>query len=446
VKRFALLALLTACGAEEASRTITIDGPGRIWSPDAAFECDGATCVARGPVPLRVYAAPEPAFVAWSNGCEDIACDVDADVTVSFTAPSCAGNDATVGVVLYGQSLALGTQGAPALTSTAAFPGEVFVLNPAADLLCDAREGRGCGWPDVESPRTAIVETWRRLRGEGRFVMTSHGQGSTAIAELSRGSAAYGALLDRIERTKTLLDGDYVVPAVAFVHGPADEGNDDYATRLAVLAEDLDRDIRAITGQTSRVHLFIDQTSSWTRPPTPHAPNVTLAQLAACLEHRHIHCVAPQYDLDFTEDRLHLVAASYRALGERFGAAMHQRFDRCEPSDAPYVETAIGADVIDVRYNTPVVVDLARCPKQPGFGFELVKDGELRSIRRVTATSDDRLRIETADACGAQLRYAFTGEPSGGGGCREDGARAPAGNVHGERAALTQSIRVVCAD
>ncbi len=453
MKRAALIALCAAaCGAEPTvPRTIHIEGPGRVWSPDARFDCDAARCTTVAAPDLRVYAAPEANLVAWETCGDSIGCDVDGDTTVTFAAPTCAiDEDATTGVLLYGQSLAIGTQGTPALTTAPPFPGDARVLNAAGTLLCDAVEGRACGWPDVESPRTAIVETWRRLRGRGRFVMTSHGRGSTAIADLSEGSEAYATLLARVEATRALVDGAYVVAAVAFVHGPADEGRTGYTDALIRLADDLDRDLRAITGQDERVHLFVDQTSAWTRGPTAEDPNVALEQLAACVEHSRIHCVAPQYDLDFGEDRLHLVAASYREVGARFGRAMHARLDRCARADAPFVETAWQIDgAIEARYATSdaIALDTARCPKQPAFGFELVGDDEPRTIRRVTVASGDRLRIESAaDECGLELRYAFSGEARGGAGCREDGARAPAGNVHAIASALTQSIRVLCAD
>lgn len=450
MRRAALIALCaTACGSGEVpvSLTIHIEGPGRVWSPDARVACEGGVCTTRVAGSIRAYAAPKANLVAWATCGDSIGCEVDADTHVTFARPTCS-TSATTGVVLYGQSLALGTMGAPALTTAPPYPGEARILNAAGTALCDAQEGRACGWPDVESPRTAMVETWRRLRGEGRFVMTSHGRGSTTIADLSRGSEPYGVLLERVRATRMLAGEGYVVAAVAFVHGPADEGRTGYREALMRLADDLDEDLRAITGQLDPVHLFVDQTSTWTRAPVPPDPNVALEQLAACVEHARIHCVAPQYDLAFGPDRLHLAAAGYRALGERFGAAMHRRLDLCEEAEAPFVETAWASEgAIEARYATTatLALDFARCPKQPAFGFTLARGDARPTIRRVTIVSADRLRIETAaEVCDLELRYAFEGEPSGGAGCREEGPRAPAGNVHALQSALTQSIRVRC--
>lgn len=459
MKRALLVALVLAgCSApDDGPFAITVEGEGRIWSPDADFVCDEQRCEAVvAEFPLRLHAEPAPgfAFAGWEGACgASPVCELGLAVFLgaTFEAAPCPPVDEEVtGVVLYGQSLALGTQGTPALTTRPPFPGEVQVLDARGTTLCDAREGGSCGpWPDVESPRTAIVETWRRLRGAGRFVLTSSGFGSTKIEDLAEGSAHYAELMARIETSARLVGDGFVVRGVAFVHGPADEGSDDYEASLRALATDLERDIRAITDQRAPVRLFIDQTSSWTRPPTPTPPNVAAAQIAACIDDPRIVCVTPQYDLEHTEDRLHLVASAYRVLGRRFGEAMYRHVDECRDGNAPFIENAVATSGVVARYHTKdaLVLDTVRCPARQDLGFELLVDGSPAPIRGITIVDDHAVRIDAdVNACADDvvLRYAYRGDPSGGGGCANPGPRAPYGNLRGKTPALIQAIRVLC--
>lgn len=461
MRRSVLLCLVAACGAPTEPATVNVEGNGRIWSTDARVDCAAGACRIRATNgPARVFAAAGAGarLVTWTGACAgaEVYCDVASGESagVRFADTPCLYDEprATTGIVLYGQSLAFGIRGAPALSTSAAFPEDALILDVAGEALCPAAERSRCGpWPDVESPRTALVSSWRERRGSGRFVLVTGGAGGTPIADLSKGSAHYASLLERVARANELA-GDLVVRGVAFVHGPSDEANDGYAEALRALASDLDEDIRATTKQRSSVRMFVDQTSAWTRGANVRPPNVALEQLRACLEDPRIDCIGPQYDLLHAQDRLHLVAGSYRTLGERFANAMYDRVETCRPVDAPFIESAVGDRTkIVVRYRVnepPLRFDTRGCPRHPSFGFELEDDdGHSFDLRRLTVTSPHEVTIETAvDPCGRDLTlsYAASGAPGGGGGCQNDGPKAPYGNLRAARWALTQAVPVLC--
>lgn len=427
-------------------------GSGTIESIDGTVAC-GAACDVELPFDattvLVATAAKGSRFVEWTGACSGsgstcpLTLSGALEAHARFEEVTCALDepDAVTVIALYGQSLAVGTDGRPALSVEAPYPEDVFVLDQSMTALCAAREGGPCGpWPDTETSRTAIAATWRHLRGDGKFIVNNAAAGGLAIGRLAKGTAPYQKLIDQITASSALaatLPGAprAIVRSVAFVHGPSDESNDGYAAKLRQLRADVDADVRAITQQTSPVHFFVDQTSSWSR--TSVEPNVAVDQLRACQVDPFIHCVGPQFQLDYSDDRVHLVNTGYRENGERFGAAMWRTLERCEEAAAPYTigAQAIGS-TIRARFHVadpPLAFDLDRCPEFPNRGFELFSP----SVQDVQITEavviDDRTVELTVDQPLARdaftLRYAWSGTFSGGGDCRVASPRSAGGNL-----------------
>ncbi len=427
-------------------------GTGLVVSPNREIDC-GDTCsvqLQRGAsIALVATADPGSRFVAWSGGCFGsertctLAVDGPLDVSATFDEAPCEldSPDAVTVIGLYGQSLAVGTDGNPALTTSPPFPNDVFVLDATMTSLCPAREGGTCGpWPDAETSRTAIASTWRALRGNGKFIINNAAAGGLTILQLARGTTPYTKLMNQIqasyERAAALPGGPTaVVRAIAFVHGPSDEPYAGYEEKLRQLVVDVNVDVRSITGQTAPVHFFIDQTSSWSRSSVE--PNVALEQLAACRSDSLIHCVGPQFYLDYSTDRVHLVNTGYRENGERFGAAMWRTLENCEDASAPY---AIGAEATGSTIralfhvaNPPLSFDTTRCPEFDAMGFELhtetIQPVEITSVQLASADTVELTTNVPVAANAFELRYAWSGETIGGGDCRLSSPRSPGGNL-----------------
>lgn len=230
----------------------------------------------------------------------------------------------------YGQSLSIGQEGAPALTTTQPFDS----VNGSLASLVEST---------VESAVSAATNSVRNADGgtnSRRFVGNSYGlAGADYTNGMRKGTAQYTVLTNNVTSTHSSIGSDLVVASVSFIHGESDEQDDCngstcvniYRTYLPELLEDLDTDIKAITGQTRDITLFICQMSSWTRYSKERG-TVCLEQLAAADESNFIRLVCPKYAFGqvgtepYASDGVHLNNNGYRLLGDYHGQALAETF------------------------------------------------------------------------------------------------------------------------
>ena len=292
-----------------------------------------------------------------------------------------------------------------------------------------------------ETPHTAMADQISALcqQGAGGDCVTVHtvvgesGQGihvidKTATVTSNMGHA-YAATLFEVAALKRLAAAagkSYGVGAIVLTHGESDAGNSSYESDVYTLLSDYNADIAAITGQTVKIPLLL------TQQQTGPGDNSTTASLIAewklGVDHPgEVVCVGPKYQYAYASDHLHLVAAGYDRLGEKYAEVYHERAvlgHDWQPLQ-PVSVTRSGA-VITVKFHVPVAPlawdDAMPSPHQgahtawsAGRGFEVQNQSGEQTISSV-AIQGDSVVITLASApatAGLVVRYAVTQDGSG---------------------------------
>lgn len=227
----------------------------------------------------------------------------------------------------------------------------------------------------------------------------------------------------------------YVVRGVAIIHGESDHygysygspefpqvGTDgtpnkikDYGDGLIELQSDYETSVKAISGQTLSVPLFVSQISGWTDQPT--------SKIAVMQYDAHVRApgkvvlVAPGYPMSVQNDCLHYNADGYRRLGEYFSKVYARVVfeNRAWEPVRPQLITH-NANVITVKYfvpKAPLAFDTTRVSDPGNYGYTFSDDGGAQ-ITGVALAGADTVTITLSKAPGAnaRLRYALN-QPTG---------------------------------
>lgn len=225
----------------------------------------------------------------------------------------------------------------------------------------------------------------------------------------------------------------YVVRAVTAIHGENDHyayaagkpafpmpGTDgvstlkDYSDALLEWQRDYEESVKAITGQTEPVPLFINQYSHWNNVPTSVIPYM---QMDA---HRRsdgkVTVVGPTYVLPYSNDCLHFTGEGERHLGEYFAKAYARTVlegKRWEPLRPTSV--TLSGNVVTAKFlvpSPPLVFDTTLVTDPGNYGFEWFDEsGNPPAITKVEIIGTDTVQVTLAAAPtgnNKRLRYAYT--------------------------------------
>lgn len=225
----------------------------------------------------------------------------------------------------------------------------------------------------------------------------------------------------------------YVVRAVTAVHGEHDHyaysnnashfplpGTDgksiihDYGEGLEEWQRDYEDGVKAITGQSTPVPLFLQQYSHWNDLPTT---KIAYQQLAAHVRSKgKVIVVGPTYVLPYSSDCLHFTNHGERHLGEYFAKAYARvvlEGKRWEPL-RPIAITLQGS-VVTVKFHVPkppLVLDTQQVSNPGNYGFEFTDDsGVPPAIASVALVGPDTVKVMLASmptGTHKRLRYAYT--------------------------------------
>ncbi len=191
-----------------------------------------------------------------------------------------------------------------------------------------------------ETPDTAMGDEISTLFGQrppGGDYITIHtvvgesGKGidvidKTAVPSADQGHSYAAALFEvaAIQRLAAAAGKTYGVGAIILTHGETDATNIRYEAAVYRLLEDYNKDIAAITGQSWEIPLFL------TQQQTLPQDNSSVASLVAEWQIGRHHpgqvvCVGPKYQYPYAPDRLHLTAAAYDRLGEKYAEVYYER-------------------------------------------------------------------------------------------------------------------------
>jgi hypothetical protein len=119
--------------------------------------------------------------------------------------------------------------------------------------------------------RALMLVNQRQLELTGqrhRAVVSCHGHTAYPTAQLIKGTNAYANLISAVTKMKNYAQANSLTPVyrgTLWVHGEADfaASGSGYRTTLKTLRDDLNTDIKAITGQAQNIPLFITQQSNF---------------------------------------------------------------------------------------------------------------------------------------------------------------------------------------
>jgi hypothetical protein len=223
-------------------------------------------------------------------------------------------------------------------------------------------------------------------------------QGAQPIDSFVKGSVNYQKLLADVRRTTAsakLYKRDFIVRGIVWIQGETVTG--DYAATLEKLADDLAADIAAITGQTVRPELMIQQIN--TTDAQPGITGVELDQLALARRRlgKGITLIGPMYQARFGPgDIIHVSDLGKMALADVAGLV----FDRVRRGLSftplwPLAATRTGV-TIDVKFAVPgngLAFDADLVPPTPNQGFNFWDDTRSAHVVSVAIVGADTVRL-----------------------------------------------------
>jgi len=356
------------------------------------------------------------------------------------------------GIIGTGQSLSVGAQGRPVLSTTQPYGNlkletdhlpwpvdpnaRILKLVPLVEPVGRLAPSYPSSWPeniDGETPHSSMAnEITALVRANlGRDFVSVHsavgenGQGMVflrkdAVKKGLNGRSFEAALIET--RAIALLAKSagktYGVGAIIVTHGEADAGNPDYERELRQLWQDFNTDLLAITGQKQTIQMIVSQQNSC----NDHSPS-TLAQWKVGDDFpADMVCSGPKYQYPSAEG-VHLTAEGYRQLGEKYGQVYYHRVvlgESWRPLEPTGVER--NGKVLTLHFHVPVPplvwdADLEKPhPSIPewtnGNGFEVTREGGDKVAIESATLSDNVVRITCSSdpGPGARVGYAMIGE------------------------------------
>jgi lysophospholipase L1-like esterase len=364
-----------------------------------------------------------------------------------------------VGIVGTGQSLSVGANGTPLTQTSQPYDNLELDLGTATVPPYDPASTQLSVVPLVEpirrlansypsayprnvygeTPHTAMANEITALfkAAGGLDYVTVHtvvgesGQGMDVIDKSATDTGttghAYAATLfeaSALTRLAKAAGKTYGIGAIVITHGETDTGNATYGNALYRLQQDYNTDLKALTGQTATIPMFVSQQHS-----TPSGAGTrsasTLAQWRVGIDHPgDLVCSGPKYQYPYSSDGVHLVAKGYDELGEKYAEVYNERVVLGHDWQ-PLQPTGItkSGRVVTVTFHVPapplVWDDAMPAPHQTantawasGRGFEVVSGTTAIAIDSVAISGDTvAINCSTDLPSGAiTVRYASTSD------------------------------------
>jgi len=368
-------------------------------------------------------------------------------------------------VLSTGQSNSVANSGTPVLTTTQPYANLSFDVGVMTGATCD---GQGCKAYQTPASFVPLVEGDRFFnygvetmssglanevtkiarsvylvgqappRTSHDLLVSLHGRSGRTYWCLRKGGCSWeGAAyipgftdgmrqVDDAKRIAAAQGKSYVVRAVTAIHGESDhyasefplDGTNgapnaitNYSDALLEWQRDYDAEVKARTGQTLDVPLFVSQLSDWTDTRSSAVANLQLdAHVRAPGK---VVLVGPTYHLPFATDCIHFTNHGNRRLGEYFAKAYlkHVLEGKAWEPVRPLQITRAGS-VITVKFHVPappLVLDTTNVTNPGSFGFRYTDaSGAPPAIQSVAVTAPDTVTITLASApTGASRRLSY---------------------------------------
>lgn len=313
-----------------------------------------------------------------------------------------------------GQSLSVGAQGVPVLSTTQPYDNKTFeggprsssnLLNAFIDLVEveDGTLGETC----CSGAANYVIELAGGDPGHD-MISSTVGHGGYKIRQLNKGSVWYQLLIDHVQAGTGLSAAEgktYSVRALGWLQGEADQSGGakprlEYKNDLIRYQADVDHDVKSMTGQIEDVPLITYQLSCYVAQGGDFR-NVTLAQLDACEESDQVTICSPTYPFPYGGDLVHMTNIGYLWISHYFGKVYHEVVvERKEwiPLSMKSVKVQNGpqGDAVFVEFHVahpPLVLDTSSLTAAKDYGFAIEDDGGALTINSVEVVEPAKVRI-----------------------------------------------------
>lgn len=270
------------------------------------------------------------------------------------------------------------------------------------------------------------------------------GQDGTIIAELGKGSIPYEKLIRDIKtayQSANERGWDFIIPALCWMQGETDVNSypgTNYQKLLLKLTNDINHDIKQITGQEKDIEIICYQTNALARaehfnPMAYECPEteVPQTQLEMIREHKTFHASGPMYPYDCVNDIIHIDGLGQKRHGMLAGLTaldIIQQKDNIRGLYPLKIKTKDEEVIIEFQVPCPpLVIDTIQVAKADCYGFSVITPDN-RNIVKFIALHGDSLHILcTEKPLNCRVRYAVNGE------------YMKSGRLHGPRGNLRDS-------
>lgn len=264
------------------------------------------------------------------------------------------------------------------------------------------------------------------------------GLGMKRILELEKETKPYKKFIAEIAHARheaKRRGWEFYVPAVCWMQGESDivEYPDyDYKEYFHRMYNDLNTDIKSITGQKEDIRIISYQTSTITKG-LRYKPNnydgtearTSNAQMELIRDDSLIWASGPTYPYDFVNESLHIDAVGQKSIG-LLAAKSAMGILRNEKRNIGLVPIKYEVDGNDIRilFNVPeppLCFDTINVRKADNYGFNVIRKDDTDIISDVLIEQNTVVVKCTESPSGCKLRYGINGEFLKGG--RQNGPR-----------------------
>lgn len=253
------------------------------------------------------------------------------------------------------------------------------------------------------------------------------GQDGTIISNLGKESKPYQKLIKDIKTAYKSARGNgwgFEMPALCWMQGETDVNSypgTNYRQLLLQFVEDINKDVKQITGQEKDVEIICYQTNSLTRakhfnPIAFNCPETEVAQTQMELvrDNPLFHASGPTYPYDCVNDIIHIDGYGQQRLGILAALAAqdilrHQENRRgLFPNKIEYGDTEVIIE-FNILY-PPLNFDTLQVAKADNFGFSVITPDN-RNIAQEATIQENNVHINCSEQPkGCRVRYAVNGD------------------------------------
>jgi lysophospholipase L1-like esterase len=305
------------------------------------------------------------------------------------------------------------------------YPGNIYGETPhsaMANQITFLAQTSLCG--DYQTVHSVVGESGQGIVALRKQVEADGGPGPT---DGGTGRAYAATLFEAqvITRLAQAAGKTYGIGVVVMTHGETDSGSSTYKDDLIQLMTDYNADLKAITGQTQNIPMYLSQQHAYPNGGPGQRPLANQIQWQLGVDHKgDFVCTGPKYQYPGSTkgDGVHLSAVGYQLLGEKVAEVYFHRAvlgEDWQPLQPETVDPPSGR-VVTVHFHVPVPPlnwdDALDDPAIPewvnGKGFELRTTGGANIGIESVAISGDAVQITASSdlPAGLVVGYALTSQ------------------------------------